>query len=35
MIGLSFIALLLAIVWMVWQFMLFLYEFKFIRDIIE
>ena len=35
MIGLSTTALLLAVVWLVWQFMLFLYDFKFVRDIIE
>lgn len=35
MMGLSVSALLLAVVWLVWQFMLFLYDFKFVRDIIE
>jgi hypothetical protein len=35
MVGLSTTALLLAVVWLVWQFMLFLYDFKFVRDIIE
>ena len=35
MLALSMVALFLEIIWMVWQFMLFLYEFKFIRDIIE
>ena len=28
-------ALLLIVIWLVWQFLLFLYEFKFVRDIIE
>jgi hypothetical protein len=35
MLGLSIAALFLALIWMLWQFMLFLYDFKFIRDIIE
>ena len=34
MIGLSSIALVLVIIWMIWQFMLFMYDFKFVRDII-
>jgi hypothetical protein len=28
-------ALLLVVIWLVWQFLLFLYDFKFVRDIIE
>jgi hypothetical protein len=35
MLGLSLAALFLVLIWMVWQFMLFLYDFKFVRDIIE
>lgn len=35
MLGLSLAALFLVVAWMIWQFMLFLYDFKFIRDIIE
>ena len=35
MLAFSITALLLIIVWMVWQFMLFLYDFKFVRDIVE
>lgn len=35
MIGLSICALILIVLWLVWQFMLFLYDFKFVRDIIE
>lgn len=35
MIAFCAIALLLVVVWLVWQFLLFLYDFKFIRDIIE
>lgn len=35
LIGLSLCALLLVMLWLVWQFLLFLYDFKFIRDIIE
>lgn len=27
-------ALILIVIWLVWQFMLFLYDFKFVRDII-
>ena len=35
MIGFTATALLLITVWMIWQFLLFLYDFKFIRDIVE
>ena len=35
MIGLAVSALLLLVIWLVWQFLLFLYDFKFVRDIIE
>ena len=28
-------AILAVTVWMIWQFLLFLYDFKFIRDVIE
>lgn len=35
MIGLCATALVLVTVWMIWQFLLFLYDFKFIRDLIE
>jgi hypothetical protein len=34
MIGLSLAALFLALLWMIWQFLLFLYDFKFIQDIV-
>lgn len=33
-IAFALIAILLALIWTIWQFMLFLYEWKFIRDII-
>lgn len=35
MLALSLCALGLSLVWMVWQFLLFLYDFKFIREIVE
>ena len=35
MIGFTAAALLLITIWMIWQFLLFLYDFKFIRDIVE
>lgn len=35
MMGFSICALLLIVIWLLWQFLLFLYDFKFIRDIIE
>ena len=35
MLGLSLCALFLAMIWMLWQFLLFMYDFKFIRDIVE
>jgi hypothetical protein len=35
MIAFCMIALILIVVWLIWHFMLFLYEFKFVRDIIE
>jgi len=34
MIAFALTAVLLAIIWTIWQFLLFLYEWKFIRDII-
>jgi hypothetical protein len=34
MIGFALVAILLALIWTIWQFLLFLYEWKFIRDII-
>lgn len=35
MIGLSLLGLFLVIIWMSWQFLLFLYDFKFIQDILH
>ena len=35
MMGFAISALLLIVIWLVWQFLLFLYDFKFVRDIIE
>jgi hypothetical protein len=35
MIAFSSIALLLVVVWLIWHFLLFMYDFKFVRDIIE
>ena len=35
MIGFSGAALLLISVWMIWQFLIFLYDFKFVRDIVQ
>jgi hypothetical protein len=35
MMALSVSALMLVVIWLVWQFLLFLYDFKFVRDIIE
>ncbi len=35
MIAFSCMALIFIAIWMVWQFLLFLYEFKFIREIVE
>lgn len=35
MMALSLCALMLVVIWLVWQFLLFLYDFKFVRDIIE
>jgi hypothetical protein len=35
MIAISSTAILLVLIWMVWQFMIFMYDFKFVRDIIE
>ena len=35
MIGFSVSALFLIVIWLLWQFLLFLYDFKFVRDIIE
>lgn len=34
MIAFAAIALILVTIWMIWQFLLFLYDFKFVRDII-
>ena len=35
MIGFTATALILICTWLIWQFLLFLYEFKFIRDLVE
>lgn len=35
MIGFSGAALILVCIWMIWEFLLFLYDFKFVRDIVE
>lgn len=35
MMAFSLTALLLVVIWLVWQFLLFLYDFKFVRDVIE
>ena len=35
MMAFCIIALIMIVLWLVWQFLLFLYDFKFIRDIIE
>lgn len=35
MMAFSTIALIMVILWLTWQFLLFLYDFKFVRDIIE
>lgn len=35
MIAFSITAMILIVIWLVWQFLLFLYDFKFVRDIIE
>ena len=35
MIAFSVVALIMITLWMIWQFLLFLYEFKFVRDIID
>ena len=35
MMGFAISALLLVVLWLIWQFLLFLYDFKFVRDIIE
>lgn len=35
MIGFTATALILVCAWLIWQFLLFLYEFKFIRDLVE
>jgi hypothetical protein len=34
MIGISILCIILALLWTLWQFLLFLYEWKFIKDII-
>ena len=33
--GFAISALMLIVIWLFWQFLLFLYDFKFVRDIIE
>ncbi len=35
MIGFTATALVAIVLWLIWQFLQFLYDFKFIRDIIE
>ena len=35
MLALSLCALFFSMIWMLWQFLLFMYDFKFIRDIVE
>ena len=35
MIGFTATALILITIWMIWQFLLFLYDFKFVRDIVQ
>ena len=35
MMGFCISALFLIVIWLVWHFLLFLYDFKFVRDIIE
>lgn len=35
MMGFAISALMLIVIWLFWQFLLFLYDFKFVRDIIE
>jgi len=35
MIAFSIVALVTIIIWLVWQFLQFLYDFKFVRDIVE
>ena len=35
MVAFSAMAILAVTIWMIWQFLLFLYDFKFIRDVIE
>lgn len=35
MMAFSISALMLVVIWLVWQFLLFLYDFKFVRDVIE
>lgn len=35
MMAFSIVALVMVLLWLVWQFLLFLYDFKFVRDIIE
>ena len=35
MIAFSVAALLLIVIWMIWEFLLFLYEFQFVRNIVE
>lgn len=35
MLGFAIMALIMVLLWLVWQFLLFLYDFKFVRDIIE
>lgn len=35
MIAFTGVALITILIWLIWQFLVFLYDFKFIRDIIE
>lgn len=35
MVAFSAVALIAVVVWLIWQFLMFLYDFKFIRDIIQ
>ena len=35
MMGFAICALFLVVIWLLWQFLIFLYDFKFVRDIVE
>ena len=35
MMGFAISALMLVVLWLVWQFLIFLYDFKFVRDVID